>query len=113
MFGFGNFLKANRTLGELRLAKEALAKEKAEHQNSLSILNEVRLEILENMSILNEVRSEERTTAAKLDNYKKAIPNSDDLPYLAKIMEVIVKNIRFTDVAKVSAPLWQKYNKKS
>jgi hypothetical protein len=99
MFGFGNFLKANRTLGELRLVKAELAKEKKEHAESLSILN--------------GVRASERTVKSELYNYKKAIPNSDDLPYLAKIMDVIVKNIRFTDVPKVAAPLWQKYNKKS
>ena len=110
MFGFGNFMKAKQLEGELRLAKEALAKEKAEHQKSMSMLNEVRLEILENMSILNEVRSEERTTAAKLDNYKKAIPNSDDLPLLAKILAEVVENQNYRGAVSLFGQLWRSYN---
>ena len=97
MFGFGNFLKANRTLGELRLAKEALAKEKAEHQESLRILN--------------EVRSEERTTAAKLYNYKKAIPDIMDLPLLGKIMELVVENDNYRGAVSLFGQLWRSYNK--
>ena len=111
MFGFVNFMKAKQLAGELRLAKEALAKEKAEHQKSLSILNEVRLEILENMSILNEVRSEERTTAAKLYNYKKAIPDIMDLPLLGKIMELVVENDNYRGAVSLFGQLWRSYNK--
>ena len=97
MFGFGNFLKANRTLGELRLVKAELAKEKAEHQESLRILN--------------EVRSDERTTAAKLYNYKKAIPDIMDLPLLGKIMELVVENDNYRGAVSLFGQLWRSYNK--
>ena len=97
MFGFGNFMKAKQLEGELRLAKEALAKEKAEHQESLRILN--------------EVRSDERTTAAKLYNYKKAIPDIMDLPLLGKIMELVVENDNYRGAVSLFGQLWRSYNK--
>ena len=97
MFGFGNFMKAKQLEGELRLAKEALAKEKAEHQESLRILN--------------EVRSDERTTAAKLYNYKKAIPDIMDLPLLGKIMELVVENDNYRGAVSLFGQQWRSYNK--
>ena len=96
MFGFGNFMKAKQLEGELRLAKEALAKEKAEHQESLRILN--------------EVRSDERTTAAKLYNYKKAIPDIMDLPLLGKIMELVVENDNYRGAVSLFGQLWRRYH---
>ena len=97
MFGFGNFLKANRTLGELRLGKEALAKEKAEHEESLSILNGVRDDL--------------RTVKSELYNYKKAIPDIMDLPLLGKIMELVVENDNYRGAVSLFGQLWRSYNK--
>ena len=96
MFGFSRFMKTKQLEGELRLAKEALAKEKVEHAESLSILN--------------GVRNSEMTVKSELYNYKKAIPNSDDLPLLAKILAEVVENQNYRGAVSLFGQLWRSYN---